>query len=192
MKITKSLSVADRKEWRAWLAKNHAKENEVWLIYHKKRSGNSGIAYVESVEEALCFGWIDSIIQRIDDDVYVRKFTPRKKSSRWSALNKQRVAGLIKDGKMTKAGLSAINYESPEDDYGRTLERAQQNLVPPPFLEQALKKNIKAWKYFQSLAPSHRRNYIRWISDAKTNETRTRRLKEAVGLLAENKKLGIG
>jgi uncharacterized protein YdeI (YjbR/CyaY-like superfamily) len=191
MKISKSLSVAGRKEWRAWLAKNHAKENEVWLIYHKKRSGNSGIAYVESVEEALCFGWIDSIIQKIDEDAYVRKFTPRKSSSHWSALNKQRVAGLIKDGKMTKAGLSVINYESPEDDYGRTSERARQDPIPPPFLEQALKKNIKAWKYFQSLAPSYRRNYIGWISAAKTGETRNKRVRKAVALLAENKKLGM-
>jgi uncharacterized protein YdeI (YjbR/CyaY-like superfamily) len=191
MKISRVLSVVNRKEWREWLAKNHTTENEVWLVYHKKHSGSSGIAYADSVEEALCFGWIDSIIQRIDDDVYVRKFTPRKKSSRWSALNKRRVARLIKEGRMTKAGLAVLNYSNSDDDYGRTPERAQQNLIPPPFMEQALRRNPKAWSNFQSLAPSYRRNYIGWISAAKTDETRNKRIKEAIALLAENKKLGM-
>lgn len=191
MNITKTLFAADRNEWRTWLAKNHAAEKEIWLLYHKKHTGNSGITYEEAIEEALCFGWIDSIIQKIDDDSYVRKFTPRKSHSRWSALNKQRVAGLIKQGKMTQAGLATLNYSNPEDDYGRTPEKAQQDLIPPPFLEQTLKKYPKARKNFRSLAPSYRRNYIRWISAAKTGETRNRRLKEAIALLTENKKLGM-
>ncbi len=191
MKISKTFSAANRKEWRAWLEKNHATESEIWLLWHKRHTGNSGITYDEAVEEALCFGWIDSIIQKIDEDCYVRKFTPRKSSSRWSALNKRRVASLIKEGRMTEAGLAAVTYSNSKDDYGRTPERAQQALIPPPFLEEALKKNPKADKYFQSLAPSYRRNYIGWISSAKTEVTRTKRIKEAIALLSEHKKLGM-
>lgn len=189
MNISKNLYAANREEWRAWLEKNHATEDEIWLIYYKKNTGKSGITYNEAVEEALCFGWIDSIIQKIDSDKYARKFTPRKSNSRWSALNKKRVAMLIQAGKMTKAGLAAANYSGAEDDYGRTPERAQQNLIPPPFLKQVLRRNPKAWENFQSLAPSYRRNYIGWITAAKSGETRNKRLAEAIALLTENKKL---
>ena len=191
MKISKTFYAANRRKWRAWLVKNHAVEKEIWLVYYKKHIGNSGVTYDEAVEEALCFGWIDSTIQKIDDDAYVRKFTPRKSRSRWSALNKQRVARLIKDGRMTKAGLAALSYSGSDDDYGRTPEKAQQDLIPPPFLEQALKRNPIARKNFLSLAPSYRRNYIRWLFAAKTEETRNRRLNEAVGLLTDNRKLGM-
>lgn len=191
MKISKSLHTESRANWREWLQKNHATEEEVWLIFFKKQIGKAQVLYDEAVEEALCFGWIDSIIQNIDDEKYARKFTPRKKGSKWSALNKKRAALMVREGKMTKSGLAAINYVDAADDYGRTAERAQRNLIPPPFIERAFKQNRQAWNNFQALAPSYRRNYIGWISAAKTEETRNRRLKEAITLLAKNEKLGM-
>jgi len=185
------LHAKSRAEWRKWLDKNSATQGEIWLVFFKKQTGKSQVTYDEAVEEALYFGWIDSIIQNIDSEKYARKFTPRKKSSKWSALNKRRVAQMIREGKMTSPGLAALNFADAEDDYGRTAERAQRDLIPPPFLERLLKQNRKVWDNFQSLAPSYRRNYIRWISAAKTEETRDRRVKEAITLLAKNEKLGM-
>ncbi len=191
MKISKTFYARNRGEWRAWLEKNHATESEIWLVYYKQHTGKPRVAYSDAVEEALCFGWIDSNIQKIDDEKYAQKFTPRKSTSKWSALNKRRVAKLKQEGKMTEAGLAALNYEGTEDDYGRTPERAAQDMVPPSFFEQALKRNRKAHDYFNSLAPSYRRNYIRWLGAAKTDETRAKRVKEAIALLAEHQKLGM-
>ncbi len=191
MKLSKTFYARNREEWRAWLEKHHAIESEVWLVYYKQHMGKPRVAYDAAVEEALCFGWIDSNIQKIDEEKYAQKFTPRKNTSKWSALNKKRVAQMIQEGKMTEAGLATLNYEGQEDDYGRTPERAEQDLVPPPFFAQALRLNRKARDYFNSLAPSYRRNYIRWLSAAKTDETRNKRVKEAIALLAENKKLGM-
>jgi uncharacterized protein YdeI (YjbR/CyaY-like superfamily) len=191
MKITDTFHAADRSEWRDWLIANHSAQTEVWLIFYKKEKGKPQISYNESVEEALCFGWIDSIIQNIDSEKYVRKFTPRKKGSRWSTLNKKRVAAMIQAEKMTDAGRAVLDFTDTDDEYERTAERAKKNVTPPPFLERRLKQNRKAWEYFQSLAPSYRRNYIGWITSAKTEETREKRIAEAITLLAKNEKLGM-
>jgi uncharacterized protein YdeI (YjbR/CyaY-like superfamily) len=185
------IGLQEREQWRVWLENNHTTESEIWLVYYKQHTGKPCVAYDDSLEEALCFGWIDSKIQKIDDEKYARKFTPRRSRSKWSAHNKRLVAQLKQEGKMTKAGLATLKYEGPVDDYGRTPERAAQDLVPPLFFEQALRRNRKACNYFNNLAPSYRRNYIRWLSAAKTNETRDKRVEEAIALLEENKKLGM-
>jgi uncharacterized protein YdeI (YjbR/CyaY-like superfamily) len=161
------------------------------MVFFKGQLAKMQASYDEAVEEALCFGWIDSVIQRIDDEKYARKFTPRKKSSRWSTLNKRRVARMIQEGKMTEAGLAVLSFTDDNDDYDRTAERARQHMIPPPFLVRRLKQNKQAWDNFQALAPSYRRNYIGWICAAKTEETRDRRIKEAIGKLAKNEKLGM-
>ena len=98
----------DRAAWRKWLEKNHAKEDGVWLIYYKKSSGKAAISYEESVEEALCFGWIDGTNKGIDEETYAGRFTPRRSKSPWSASNRERVARLIRDGRMTEAGMAAL------------------------------------------------------------------------------------
>ena len=190
MKISKTYYAANRDEWRAWLEKHYSTETQIWLIYYKKHSGKSRIAYNDAVEEALCFGWIDSTIQRIDDDRYAQKFTPRKSDSKWSALNKRRVAKLIKEGRMTDAGLVKINFSDTKDNYGRT-SRVKKQLKIPQYLKQALMNSRTAWDNFNKLAPSYRRNYILWISTAKKEETRNKRLKEAITLLTQNRKLGM-
>ena len=191
MKMLKTLHAANRTKWREWLDKNHAKHSEVWLVFFKKQTGEPQVSYNEAIEEALCFGWIDSNIQNIDSEKYARKFTPRKKGSKWSALNKRRVVLMIREGKMTESGLAALNFMDAEDDYGRTPERAQNDLIPPPFLVRELKRYPQAWDHFQLLAPSYRRNYIRWITAAKTEETLAKRMQEAITLLTKNEKLGM-
>jgi uncharacterized protein YdeI (YjbR/CyaY-like superfamily) len=253
MEIRKTLYVTSREEWRAWLKKHYKSETEVWLIYYKKHTGRPRIPYDHAVEEALCFGWIDSIGKRMDDARFAQKFTPRRDCTNWSNLNKQRVRKLIREGRMTKAGLAKVDLvtlgeETPAkpgkadlDDLPRILKQALvanakawenfRNLTPyrrqsyvqlimdarkeetrerrlrqaislleqsrgklddiPRFLKQALKASPKAWEYFRSLAPSYRRHYIGWIMHAKKEETRKRRLREAISLLEQNKKLGL-
>jgi uncharacterized protein YdeI (YjbR/CyaY-like superfamily) len=186
---SKTLYVTNREEWRAWLASHHHAETEVWLIYYKKHTGQARIPYDHAVEEALCFGWIDSIVKRIDDATFAQKFTPRRNHTKWSTLNKRRVRKLIGDGRMTEAGLSKVNLAALDEE--APAKPRKRDLVMPRFVKQALMASPKAWEYFQRLAPSYRRNYVGWIMHAKKLETRDGRLREAVTLLEQNKKLGL-
>jgi uncharacterized protein YdeI (YjbR/CyaY-like superfamily) len=108
MEIGETLLVHSAQEWRAWLAQHHQDKKEIWLIYYKKISGRTGISYEESVEEALCFGWIDGTNKGIDKDTYAGRFTPRRAKSPWSESNRERVARLLRDGKMTEAGVAVL------------------------------------------------------------------------------------
>jgi len=188
MEMTKTISAASRSEWRAWLEKNHATEREVWLIYYKKGCDKSSITYLESLEEALCFGWIDSLIQKIDEEKYARKFNPRRSGSKWSDLNKLIVARLIKEGRMTEAGLVKVDFTLPEADAPRP---KRPELPLPDWLKAGLMTSPKAWENFKRMPPSHRRNYIGWISEGKREETRQRRIQEAIRMLEKNKQLGM-
>lgn len=111
MKITETLYVHNRKDWRAWLKKNHAKKKEIWLIYYRKASGRKRIPYDDAVEEALCFGWTDSTAKRIDGERFAQRFTPRRPGSQWSELNKKRARRLIKNGRMTRAGIAKFKKQ---------------------------------------------------------------------------------
>jgi uncharacterized protein YdeI (YjbR/CyaY-like superfamily) len=111
MEITETLFVQSRQEWRAWLAQHHQDRKEIWLIYYKKSSGKTNITYDESVEEALCFGWIDGTNKGIDNEKYAGRFTPRRPKSPWSASNRERVARLLSEGRMTEAGLAVLPAE---------------------------------------------------------------------------------
>ncbi len=179
---------SDRADWWAWLAQNHASQAEVWLIYYKAGAGQPNVTYEESVEEALCFGWVDSIIQKIDEEKYARKFTPRKAGSRWSDLNRHRVAKLVREGRMTAVGLAKVDFSMPDADTPRP---SRSDLPLPEWLKEALMSHPKAWENFEKLPPSHRRNYIGWIGEAKRAETRQKRILEAVKLLEKNEKLGM-
>jgi uncharacterized protein YdeI (YjbR/CyaY-like superfamily) len=181
----------NRADWRNWLKENHDKEKEVWLIYFKKNIGKPSIPYEESVEEALCFGWIDSIIKKMDNEKYARKFTPRTDYAKWSESNKARVRKLIKQGRMTEIGLEKINGSAFNRKEKTIRDKLKKRMVIPKYLKQALMKNKKARENFDNLAPSQQRNYIGWIMSAKKQETLARRIKEAVGLLTKNKKLGV-
>ncbi|HTG35902.1 MAG TPA: YdeI/OmpD-associated family protein [Thermoanaerobaculia bacterium] len=176
-----------RADWRAWLTAHHDRETEIWLVYNKRHTGEPRVEYGDAVEEALCFGWIDSIVRTIDADRYAQKFTPRKAKSKWSELNKRRFAKMVAEGKMTAAGLA----KSPPEDAGGAGAKPPEDDAVPGYIEAALRANGVAWTNFSNFAPSYRRLYVRWIEDAKKEETRRKRLAEAVGLLEQNKKLGL-
>lgn len=192
MKPTKLLHITTREEWRTWLAEHYDRDTEVWLVYAKRHTGRPRIPYEHAVEEALCFGWIDSIVQRIDQDTFAQKFTPRREHSNWSALNRRRFEALVREGRMTKAGLAKGPPRQSAAER-KVIERAPKApaWLVPAYIESRLKKNRRAWQNFENLAPSYRRMYVRWIEAAKRDETKQRRLKEAVALLTQNKTLGL-
>lgn len=186
----KELYVTDRDQWRDWLSEHNAASSGIWLVFYKKATSKPTIPYDAVVEEALCFGWIDSIIKKIDDEKYVRKFTPRKDKSDWSALNKKRVAKMIKVGRMTEAGLAKIKAAKKNGSWNRDGKTPRPLDMPNEFAE-ALARNKKARENFEKLAPTYRRHYLGWIAAAKRPETRKRRLDESIALLETGKKLGM-
>jgi uncharacterized protein YdeI (YjbR/CyaY-like superfamily) len=181
----KTLDVRSRRRWREWLQAHHRSESVVWLVFHKRHTGTASLAYDDAVEEALCYGWVDSLVRRLDEDRYARKFTPRKADSRWSAINRRRYADLKARGLLAPAGL-----ERPP---GRSADvpapRAAAAL--PSYIKAALEANPRALRYWQQLAPSYRRLYVGWIDSAKREETKAKRLTEAVRMLAAGRKLGL-
>jgi uncharacterized protein YdeI (YjbR/CyaY-like superfamily) len=181
----KTLDVRTVAAWRAWLARHHRLESEVWLVFCKRHTGQPSISYDDAVDEALCFGWIDSLIKRLDDDRYARKFTPRKPGSRWSTANRKRYARLKASGRLKPAGMKLAPTARDGDAPRPSLTSI------PRYIEQGLKRHRAAWKFFQSLAPSYRRQYIAWIDFAKREETKAKRLREAITMLAAGEKLGL-
>ena len=186
----KQLYVTDRDKWRDWLSEHHAVSSGVWLVFYKKSTSKPSIEYEAAVEEALCFGWIDSIIKKIDDKKYLRKFTPRKDKSNWSALNKKRVTKMIKAGRMTEAGLAKTRAAEKNGSWNQDGKTPRSLEIPPEFAE-ALAGNKKAKEHFEELAPTYRRHYLGWIAAAKRPETRKRRIDEAILLLEKGVKLGL-
>jgi uncharacterized protein YdeI (YjbR/CyaY-like superfamily) len=188
-RLLPEVRVPDRAAWRAWLAQNHDREKRgVWLIFHKGRPAGSTLEYDESVEEALCFGWVDSIVKRIDDATYCRKFTPRKLDSAWSTSNKKRVAKIIKEGRMTEHGLVKIRAARKSGSWEKDPAPNLNRPMPPEFAE-ALARDRKADDFFHQLPPSQRKIYVWWIASAKRPETKTARLAKALALLAAGKRL---
>jgi uncharacterized protein YdeI (YjbR/CyaY-like superfamily) len=180
-----TLAVSTRRQWRHWLEKHYDREPGIWLIFNKRHTGAASLSYDDAVEEALCYGWIDSIIRRIDDGRYARKFTPRKADSRWSEANRRRYADLKSRGLLASPGL-----QRPPTSRGYDVPRASASAIPS-YIKQSLRANPRSRKYFEQLAPSHRRAYIGWIDSAKREETKQKRLAEALRLLAAGQKLGL-
>jgi uncharacterized protein YdeI (YjbR/CyaY-like superfamily) len=187
----KQLYIKTRSEWRKWLQKNYNKVDELWLIFYKKETGKLSIDYEAAVEEALCFGWIDSLVRKIDEEKYVRKFTPRKKNSLWSELNKNRVKKIIKEGRMTEFGLEKINAAKKSGAWNRIIEPPKISYDAPKEFISALSKNKKAKSNFDKFSPSDKKRYYMWINIAKKKETKERRIKESIELLSKNKELGL-
>jgi uncharacterized protein YdeI (YjbR/CyaY-like superfamily) len=178
------LEVRNRREWRAWLKKHYASSAGVWLVFHKSHTGVKSMLYEDTVREALCFGWIDSLIKRIDEDHYALKVTPRKPASKWSALNRRRWQDLKAAFLLTPAGLAA----APSDN-----SYAPKPVIPalPGYIAKAIRANAKAWAFFHKLPSRERRNFVVWIHTAKQQETRERRIRESIDLLAAGKRLGL-
>lgn len=184
------LSVSDRKAWRAWLAENHASEKEVWLAYYKKHTGKASVSYMDSVKEALCFGWIDGLKRRIDEARYTHRFTPRRADSKWSLQNIRLAKELIASREMTEAGLAAFNRRVTYDEKLQKLISAKEIPLSAE-MEKVLRANQKAWVNFNKLAPGYRKQYVAWVQSGKKQETRKKRLQEAVRLIEANQKLGM-
>ena len=174
----------NRAEWRAWLEANHTTEDGVWLIYYKKESGKPRVDYDEAVEEALCFGWIDSRPNKIDDESYMQLFSPRKAKSPWSRLNKERIKRLIEQGLMTPAGMTKI--EAAKRDGSWTIYDEIEDIVIPDDLAAALMDNEAARVNFEAFGDSYKKGILWWIKTAKRPETRAKRVKETVELAAQN------
>src|SRR5216117_3238943 len=180
----RTLQVRTRRQWRAWLANHHTSSPGVWLVFYKAHTGVKLLPYEDTVREALCFGWIDSLVKRLDDDRYALKVTPRQPTSKWSDINRKRWAELKAAGLITSAGLAATPTNNTY---------APRPAVPdlPVSIGNALKTNAKAWKFFRELAPTYRRDFVVWIYTAKRAETRETRIRESLDLLAAGKKLGL-
>jgi uncharacterized protein YdeI (YjbR/CyaY-like superfamily) len=153
-------------------------------VFYKAHTGARSIALDDMVREALCFGWIDSLVKRLDDDRYAIKVTPREPRSKWSAINRTRWAELKAAGWLTPAGLAAAPTSNTY---------APRPTIPdlPAYIAKALKANSQAWAFFRDLAPTYRRHFVVWIHMAKRPETRARRIRESISLLAAGKRLGL-
>ncbi|MGH9728964.1 MAG: YdeI/OmpD-associated family protein [Candidatus Acidiferrales bacterium] len=178
----KTLHAKNRRQWRAWLEKNHGERREIWLIYYKKGSGKTRIPYEDAVEEALCFGWIDGKTQRIDEARYAQRFTPRRPRSSWNRANIERAERLIASGKMAAAGLAAFRSEKRRDTPVMPTEM-------PKELEFKFRKQSTAWNNFAKFPPYYRRMTSGWIASAKKEETRLSRLNKLIEFSARNERI---
>lgn len=186
MNVGKSLYVTNRKQWRSWLSKNYKKEKEIWLIYYRKGSGKPRIAYNDAVEEALCYGWIDSTAKPRDHESWYQRFSPRKPKSILSELNKERVRRMIKNGKMTRAGLAVIQHH-----LHRTVSTPKKFTFPADILA-AIQRVPAAWKHYQRFPLAYKRIRIGWIDGARKRPTEfKKRLNYFIAMSAKNKRYGM-
>jgi uncharacterized protein YdeI (YjbR/CyaY-like superfamily) len=173
--------------FRKWLQKNHGSATELLVGFHKVGTGRPTMTWTESVDEALCFGWIDGVRKRIDDESYTIRFTPRKPSSNWSAINIAKVATLKKEGRMTAAGLAA--FEKRREDKSAIYAYENEVRTLPPEYEDIFRANCAAWQWFNQQAPSYRRVAIYWVVNAKQEATRRRRLATLIADSAASRRL---
>lgn len=180
----KTFYAKTQKEWRKWLEKNHQSEKSVWLVIYKKESGTPSVYYTDAVDEAICFGWIDSKPNKRDDESYYQFFAKRNPKSNWSKVNKGKVARLLKEGKIATAGLEAIETAKQNGTW-TALDKVEEMEVPED-LQKAFNKNKTAFGYFDKFPRSSKRNILEWIMNAKRPETRQARIDETVKLATEN------
>ncbi len=179
-----TLHAASRQVWRAWLKDHHETETNVWLIIYKKTSGIPSVYYPEAVDEALCFGWIDSKPNKRDDKSYFQFFSKRNPKSKWSGVNKRKVAQLLKEGKMAPAGLRLVELAKQTGTW-EALDEVE-NLSIPIDMAELLERNPAAATNFSNFPPSIRRGILEWIANAKKKETRQKRIEETVVLAEQN------
>ena len=192
MEITETLYVTDRREWRSWLAKNHRTAKEIWLIYYNKKSSKPRIPYNDAVEEALCYGWIDSIVKKYDEERAAQRFSPRRKNSSLSELNKERIRRLIETKKMTAAGLESIAHHLKDNSSaGKDTLPFSEFTLPEDILNE-LKSDRAVWKNFQRFPEHYKRIRIGWIDGARERpEEFRKRLRYFIRMTAKNKMFGM-
>ncbi|BAC87977.1 YdeI/OmpD-associated family protein [Gloeobacter violaceus] len=176
--------VTSRAEWRGWLTDNHTRTKSIWLVTYKKRSGMPHVPYDVVVEEALCFGWIDSRPGKLDERRSMLLLSPRRSGSPWSKINKARVERLIEQGLMTAVGMQKI--EQAQADSSWSVLDGVESLVIPSDLAAALAENSQAAVYFAAFSPSSKKGILQWIQSAKREETRRKRIAETIELAANN------
>jgi uncharacterized protein YdeI (YjbR/CyaY-like superfamily) len=187
VKLGKTLHVTTRRDWRAWLARHHKTETEIWLVYYRKETGKPRIAYNAAVEEALRYGWIDSIIRTLDKERFAQRFSKRRNASGLSQMNKERVRALIIQKKMTRAGLAAIAHA-----FDPAKDEARDFAIPPDILKP-LKENEQAWESFQKLPESYKRIRIAFIETRRRHGKKQfeRSLRHFIDMTAKGKRFGF-
>jgi uncharacterized protein YdeI (YjbR/CyaY-like superfamily) len=192
MEITETLYLTDRNKWRSWLAKNHTSAKEIWLIYYNKKSGKPRIPYNDAVEEALCYGWIDSIVKKYDEERAAQRFSPRRKNSQLSEMNKERIRRLIEAGKMTPAGLESIKHHLGNSNSGKKNNFLTDDFCIPEDILRILKSNKTVWNHFQNFPEHYKRIRIGWIDGSRERpEVFEKRLQYFIRMTAKNKTFGM-
>jgi uncharacterized protein YdeI (YjbR/CyaY-like superfamily) len=181
------IDIANREDWRNWLAQNHDKKDGVWLTFQKKHSAKGGIKLEEAVEEAICFGWIDGKLRKLDEMRFILRFSPRKPKSVWSKINRDRAEKLTRAGRMAPSGLATVEQAKSSGSWDNAYTNKLKDAVPAD-LEEALRKNEPAWLHFHKFANSYRNMYIGWVNAAKTSSIRTKRIQKVVEQARRNKK----
>lgn len=180
----------DRGKWRAWLEKHHDEEKGLWLLYYKRGAGKTSITYPEALEEALCYGWIDSVVKKFNEEKYMQRYTPRNPRSMWSASNKERAERLIREGRMTEHGLAKIEAAKRNGSWTR-LDVIDRDRETPRDLLDALARDAEAGACFEKMPPFFKRLYGFWVDSAKRLETRARRIAETLARVKAGRRPGI-
>ena len=189
MEIEDALFFKDRAEWQTWLERNHDRETELWLGFHKKHTSKGWLQLDEAVEEAIRFGWIDGKLRRIDDEKHKIRFSPRRRGSVWSKINRERAERLIEEGKMTAAGLEKIEEAKQSGRWAAAYSHTERPELPED-LKEALSRNPRAWENFNQFSNSNQFMYVFWVNEAKRESTRKKRVDEVVERSARNEKPG--
>src|SRR4051812_15845089 len=174
-------------EFRAWLEKHHATETELWVGYYKKTSGKGGMVYKHALDEALCFGWIDGVVKSIDGERYMQRYTPRKSTSHWSNVNVRRFGELEGEGRIAPAGRAAFDRKTPERTGKASYEQPEAEFTPAQLRQ--LKANKNAWEFFRSQAPSYQKVVKHFVTRAKQEATRERRLQLLIRCSANGERI---
>jgi uncharacterized protein YdeI (YjbR/CyaY-like superfamily) len=173
------LEFSDRNQWRTWLEQHHAEENQTWLVHYKKGFQESTLLYEDAVQEALCYGWIDGKLRRLDEKRYILRYTPRRRHSIWSMSNIRRAERLIREGRMTQAGLDKIAEAKETGHWQAAIRREQVDIIPPD-LEKVLDQIEGAIAAYHALPASRKKQFIYWLQTAKRPATKQRRIEKIV------------
>jgi len=187
--VKHTLPFKNRPAWREWLEQHHDTDSEIWLMFYKRYTGIPSVTYDEAVEEAICFGWIDGIVQRVDEERHIQKFTPRKETSTWSKTNITRAERMIAEDLMTEAGLRKYRDRSAIPSRREQLGGAEFTFRPA--LLATLQSASAAWENYNRLPPSLSKQYTGWVMSARREETQERRLKELIEVLSKGERLGL-
>ena len=187
----KQLRVNSIEEWRSWLRDNHDREKEVWLVFRKKGAGPVPFDYPQALDEALCMGWVDSLLKKIDGTFYMRKFTPRKPTSTWSGVNKKRIEALVLQGRMMPPGMRAVEVARENGMWDKGVKPPEVDDSLPAALLAAFQDHPAARDHYFSMTASMQKQYNIWINMAKRPETVRKRMEEALRLLEKGEELGL-